>query len=767
MTPVSTLATYLCAAAYQRRLMYPCIMDKQFVEKGGKIFYAVDADIVKLYTAPEEMSIKKGFREGYAVIFPDDDPCISITLGRALADYIFNHLSGESHPFLLIIPPIEEDIQNVYSAVASDAEQEKEQAYSDLKKIQSLLDELKKETNKEKIVKTLIEEAPHISQLLAGKKGPTAELIRFNRLLTLIRIASPEFVLQEGWITDETVCHAFAPIEDVKGWMQIYDLREVWLNRLRETKSHRQDIETIDRDAHALARLEWINNHLDNNLYRLVYITGDHALHGAAKKYKPLEEKVSFDDLYLRHPRAYLAERGVLSPDINSSSEKSETKFMEWLDTFLSKFLSEGRYDTKELDTMLEKKHSSLENMLKPVSEIHPDIIKEFHDSWIAYTRNLIIFYGSQEPLDKIDNDTFNKLANDMEALIKQLDEQLKEKLRETWDACFNAAITAGYGMFYKHKKTKYHPRSAPPLVFNSLQETQKFVKNILASHKEGTLNSKAYKEAINKLLKEDGSGYSYNLAYALLFAAEGVWHVSAILAERAIDIARTCRPKNISGREAAFLRAYALRHSIRQMEDLDKLFPIIEEAEQYLCEDRSSRPNLKAGEIRFETERLAIYLCYNMFSSFLNKELPPDKPNLTQLQKMVQDLLNKLEEMKEDRWIKRNVERSLLTILFMTVLLRWGKEKEPIDPASMHPYYECFSKNIESEEPPLIEVPFQIKAIYLAAGLLTSKDTSKKEQLRQDLQRHLSDPNIKENSVFPYDEKRFNFLRDIVKQVI
>jgi hypothetical protein len=133
------LASYLQAVANQRRFIQPWLDDLHFIKNGGKVFYAVDSDIVVLYTSPETQSIpSSGRKEGYAQIFPDDNNDLSIAIGRALGNHIFNRLNEKTLP-ILVIPPVDSEIRNVYAAIARGAEKEKERANTEVLEIRTKL----------------------------------------------------------------------------------------------------------------------------------------------------------------------------------------------------------------------------------------------------------------------------------------------------------------------------------------------------------------------------------------------------------------------------------------------------------------------------------------------------------------------------------------------------------------------------------------------------------------------------------------------------
>jgi hypothetical protein len=764
MMAINMLASYLKAVAHQRLLIEPWLEDKQFVARGGTVLYAVDADIVKLYTNPKQKSVSsQGRKEGYAQIFPGDEEERSVAIGRALADYIFNSLRTDDCP-LLVIPPIEVEIRNIYNAVAEDAKREQVVAHEELASLSSNLQRLKKETNKKTLYDELRNAAPILLKILSDS-GHSAEFKRFNHLLTHTRIAPPEYLLKNNIINNEQICHALAPIENVIGWFKFNELYKKWLVDLKRTKSDHRAEERVNRDARAMARLEWINNNLDDN-YRLVYITGDTSLHKTASEYYQQNKTQSFSRLYLRHPRAYLAERNVIYPN-RSQHEECETtssEFVQLLDTFLAKFQLGGMNSLKALDELSRCSEVKLVAMVKPVLESFPDTVETFQAKWAAYTQNLILTYSSLETPEERINKTIASLRRDMDELTQRVEVLLNEKLHESWNDFFGAVTSTGYGLLFYKKPSDFCSRSAPLLLFNSLKKSQEFVKKVLDSHQQGTLDSQEYKNAIDELRNEDLSGYSFYLAYALLFAAEGAWNASAIVAARAIEIAKKKKHKNISGREANYLLAIASRHCVREVDDLAKSLVLLDEAERCLAVDRSLRSEeLLGGEVRFDAERLAINLSYNMFNKFLNAQIPEHILNLEQLQAKVELLLDQLENKEKDIWVVSNVERTLLSILFMTLFLRWKNGEMPLGGTSMRHYFERLRNNKKSDSKPKISIPFQVQAICLAAGWWTSDNDSEKIEYRRKLSVHLNETNIKTKSVFPYDEKRFKFLRDMV----
>jgi len=760
------LRGYIDAARYQRELMEPWCKDKHFVESGGTLLYALDTNIFKLYTAPEAMSTKTERRkEGYAQVFPGDDEDLSIALGYSLAKCIFYHLTDLP---LLVIPPIESEIRRVYEAVTFDAEKEQKGAREDLELIKSDIKSISGETDNERLLTKLLKNVPRLAKFIAGYNSPSSELRNFGRLMTETRIASPEYTIRRNWFTDERVRCALAPVEGVHNWMHIYRLKEGWFDRcikvkpvthsgskvndyahamscMERSKSHINEksksyLRNLLNDVQVMARLEWINSKLGDE-YRLVYITGDHGLNEAADTYYLGRNGESFAKRYLRHPRAYLAEPQVLSVGKvleNTQYEENSgenTEFLKWLDTFL------GKQDGDKMD----------EESIKLILEAHPKILDNLKDNWSQYTRNILL---SNIP----EMNSLHDVKNNVKALIEKVETLLEEKVHNTWNSCFGIASETGLGLLVKMNSRS---RNYPILEFNSLLKTQEFVKKILSSC--SSKSDVTYKEVIAELTEEDPSGYAYNLAYAFVFAAWGNWHVSSILARRAVEIAIKSEQKHISGREATYMLGIALRHSAKHVRNFATAELLLRETEQHLKQDRSNRPKIKVCSSRFKVELTAIHSTRRFFNFFLGEEIPENTPTFAYIQSELQELLDRLSLPQQDNpWVIRSVERNILTNIFMIALLRQYKLHEHTELALLIRLLEQFEANLESKDKPCIEISFRVRSIWLAARLYVLRDHKDRRKMKRELQYYLTDLNIEENCVFPYDKKRFEFLRKI-----
>jgi hypothetical protein len=353
------------------------------------------------------------------------------------------------------------------------------------------------------------------------------------------------------------------------------------------------------------------------------------------------------------------------------------------------------------------------------------------------------------------------QLIDNVETLLAKVDEQLKQRVTETWEACFESATDAGYGfLFYQTIKRKMRPRNPPALSYDdNFKQACAFVENMLASRAAQKWDPD-YQSDLRLLFEEDPSRYTYFLAHAVLFAAEGSWHVASVLAERALEIADSGKHRHISGREAVYMQAVAMRHNAKRITDLVDVAPRLDDAQIRLNREREERPDLDAGEVRFKAEWLSLYLTYHQFHLFQHQTIPQDQevPPLADVQEAIENLLGRMGTNEVKSLIVLNVERQLLNNFFMIALLRWGKLNEPLDPLALRPMFKRFSDNIESKDEPTIDISFHVKALYLAAQWWTSADSKEKKHARKELE-NLLYSDIDEYIVFPYGRQRFEFL--------
>jgi len=171
---------YIRDAAQFRLRLEPWLIDQNFTDHGGTIYYAVDTDVVMLYSDPQKL--KK-----YAYVFSKDTSKTSEIIAWALGKYIFFSLTGKEP--LIIIPPHHLELEAVINGIACEADKEREAALEHLPQIENAI--LKyKETKNPDVLVSLFRKKPLalINYAYGGREGFNAGLNRITTLLADIRI---------------------------------------------------------------------------------------------------------------------------------------------------------------------------------------------------------------------------------------------------------------------------------------------------------------------------------------------------------------------------------------------------------------------------------------------------------------------------------------------------------------------------------------------------------------------------------------------------
>ena len=203
------------------------------------------------------------------------------------------------------------------------------------------------------------------------------------------------------------------------------------------------------------------------------------------------------------------------------------------------------------------------------------------------------------------------------------------------------------------------------------------------------------------------------------------------------------------------------MRHTAQNAADLNEIDDLIGRALDCLAEDRKNYEKLEVLPIRFEIERTSAELASSLFAIFHPSGSNNNLRSLEEIQAEFQDHLGKLSDddvkSQMDPWIYLNIERKLLTNIFMTALLRVFKHKESVDTAAMAPLFARFESNVNDDSSQKIGTSYLINMVYSVSKIWLGH---RSEAFTQETIELLSDP----ASVMPYDEQRFEFLRGIVE---
>ena len=760
------LRHYIRDATHQRRLMEPWLNDRRFIEAGGKVAYAVDTDVIMLFTNPAETSIPQQHRSfGYATIFCDDDATLSITFGQSLAKHIFTKLAPGGGP-LMVMPSLEAELGRVFAAVARAASDSENEARHEVEKLQATISELEPFADRsDELAEELKKRAPALAQILRGVDGPNVELNRFGRLFSEQRIAGLDFLAERNEWYDAKFRALFPAIANIPDLYRLNQLMDDWLETLKKTKGPKKFKDTVEDDAQALARLEWMNEKIDSEKFRIVFITGDEAISEAAARLSETRPG-NFRDLYIRNPRAFMADNRVLFPWADDDRQNHDlTKF---LDLFLAKFPRDNHFGAAYHDDVLEESENSLIKTCHTALERFPEMVTDFREKWADFTRDVS---ARAIPLDLTAEDLGidADVAGDIEKIMNKVEQVLKQHIDAAWSACFDAATRSGFDILDSASKgnvapePQLRPRNAPPLYFDRFERTTKFVRELLS--KTGKVNSQEYQESLDMVKEEDAeTGYLFNLAFAMLFASMGRWPLTAILANRALQKARESGDKRLSGREAYYLKAITLRHTARNAAGLDKIDGLIDRALACLEEDRKNYEELEVWPIRFGIEQTSAQLARSLFAIFCKSISNNNLQSLEEIQAAFQAHLAQLSDdvkSQMDPWIYLNIERNLLTNIFMTALLRVFKNEESVNTVKMASRFEKFERNVNDDNCQKIGKSYLVNMVHSVSKICLGHGNKAFARKTRSL---LSDLAIDDNSVMPYDKQRFKFLRGVVE---
>ena len=363
-----------------------------------------------------------------------------------------------------------------------------------------------------------------------------------------------------------------------------------------------QDKKKIGDDMKSLALLVLLNERLRKIDWRAVLVTGSQNLVETSfavtisdAKNLDLESLKNFSPKFVRHLWAYTSV-ALIEP-------KAQSKFTNWLDGLLAKWAGHIEYNANELTNLINKP------LVKGIG-INFAESNNALQNWFKLTGRLV----TQEQFNFLGGDSTNflklkekfmyrisnakSLKMDWDAIIAYLHEDNDQIKDETFLTFSNIGVEA---VIFANKANR-HP---PDLDFESLKNTKKIFKKLASrnGYVAITAGSKVtsadrrkavedFEKDYNSIKEEcyppdkDNRQFSHlrYLALGAAFASAGKWSVALSQAQRAIQIIeRRKKPYipviptkegcnlNISGREAYFLAAVALRNIATKSTDFKK----------------------------------------------------------------------------------------------------------------------------------------------------------------------------------------------------
>jgi hypothetical protein len=773
------LEKYVRAALEQWEYTRSLLRDKAEQSEGIKILYSVDTDIVKLFTNPVTMAAPRQGRDyGYLQIFPDDDPAECIARGRIVAEHIFRNL----HPPLLVVPPLTEELAKQYDEVASQAHDEQFRAQHQLRRLKSELEGARKSNDREELLRIIQKKAPELVRLIEGDDDATAELRRFSTLFRDQLVASPHVFVARRTL-DPSILAALLPSERTLSIdLDLNGYREKWTNVLQKPGRAR----ATASDVQALAHIQRINTLLPKDV-KLVHITGDSHIFKAGYEIFD-DEGVTFTERFLRHPRSFLAEPGILSVNklLNSSSSELRSpassndfsEFSEWLIVFLANFWKRNYNEISDLIRLVGS-YKTLSQETPAIQEFcrdSPEVVTKFRARWGDFSRDLTLEHTKK----MIESMPYLKgVSAFLKSSFDDIQTQISDYVDESWRSSFQVATATSYGITRistDHASVTPRGRSVPLISFDSFTNTTSAVKQIIQADSFVDLGDKQFAKLFRTIEGDDKSGYLYYLVYATLFSAEGRWSLARILAERSFASRHKSRNLLISGREAAYFCAVAIRNSARNVEELDLAEQWISVAEECLKVDVARRRKLKVNELRFRVELASIKLARKFFDIFARtpdaSRLASMSADLGTLQREFETLLVRIQTRerkqttadKHEIWINKTLKRRVLVNIVMIALIRkfyCSFESTGAEQERLLNNYLLLSSTIQAEDNSSITHNYLYNAIWLLSTIWLSEHTDEVVEQAREL---LSNENIEKYKVMPYDRQRLRFFRELIE---
>ena len=448
----------------------------------------------------------------------------------------------------------------------------------------------------------------------------------------------------------------------------------------------------------------------------------------------------------------------LAAPDFLTGKEL-KPGLIEWLDVFLARFEHESSGYDKRLRVVLGLNEQQGDELAHKFREKIPDGISKLKRDWKQFIRLAGVKYGLGS-----DRKYLKGLVKIItEHGLSQVREEVDRQVLKVWHDFLKGATETAY---WSMDKQQVLPLRGVPALRFTLESADALSRDLCCTlGHEKILQDR---DSLARLNKEDPSNYTASVIYALAFGAKGRWGVARTLSEFALYIAdHEARAEDlpegyepITGNEAAYVLAWAIRHNVKSAAQLRT-------ARRYLEEATPRKAKATGGDgtdIRYESESIAIDMTYHLFRLFSQETISRDVPTLAQCQKRILELLRSLElDKQEKEYISLTVKKQLLVYLFCALLLRQFKDKETGMEQEMQEILQWLPefKAVLEREGHRTKTCFTLPA-YLCACYLYGTKEQQKECLI-DAKKFLSKKRVQSCYVMPYDEALYGFFMDLV----
>jgi hypothetical protein len=724
--------------------------DRQLASTGTAIHYAVDTDLIKLFASPYDM-------RRYADLLGILDDTSMTALGRCLSHHVFFGAPGKAdrEPSLLV-PPLDEEILEVYAAVRRDAAKEIASARIQVGDLLGALQRASRKTDAKEIVE-LVLARNDLFNVLFGERftGHVNELDRMNQLFSEKRL--------KPVVSDNRFPQP-----------QEFDLRalrnrsEQWFDVLRRKKNPKRSSVRISRDAEAMSFVEWTNVKLaqSGSRHAIRLVTGDAGLSEiaiqASGEFGPAAHE------FVRDPRIFVAEFPI--------ALRNETyDIRSWLRVFLAPLASGEDLDVASVRRFALGEGDDFRSVVIDAFARHHGLrrLDEARMEWTNFAQQSSLVYGMRV---KSDTDAARGIvrllwSDDMNRVRRAIDDRLISVLGDL------SATSAVAGIFLSarqpDKREILIPSSRPgaksqsPMLFaikfRDPQTRDKYFSSLKKALIDGNIDGMESLNSRDKI-------YTGHLFYAIFFASLGDWAATANLSRVAnliVENSQMTKQDSLAGHEAAYLLAVAVRHSSRTFAEFREAINALKKAEQ-----RLSSENETERDLRFVSEKIAQHLFihnYLIFSPRVEGEEIPNIPSLRECLNDLQSLLSEAKNVSESEELKLPLLSQISTNILVTFLLLKHKldvQEPELAPIAREVFNVLQDTTKKVRVRPLTPLLFSLSRFFdtvLALSAWSLEDDPARKASLARTARELCRVSMKAPET-PYDVQRFSFFCELLE---
>lgn len=783
---------------------------RESTDKESEIAYAVDADVVVLFSAPDKHA-------EYGRVFSDADPKAHLAAAAVLGDFIVQRwpavLEDDGEPEdgrlggLIILPPHDQELRRIGMRIAHLAIAQRTPAPGKTGPSDAALAEIRNVlagAPKEKQAEALYSELQRLG-LIPGAGHATTPIEELHRLeelpegrLVALRdhpwfVADAQVLLpprtSEVWAratlgegSSDSRTKEF--VTSVDQWHQ--RLLAAWSGSLSARKGR-----SVLDDAQALARLEWINRHLaTSGRRRLALITGTSRLFDVASQVAAAHQGFdNFAAAYLRSPRAFFGAKDVLS-DVGGTTlesrpfdaQRTELRVADWLSVLFPNHLKQGRFEGGKVgiggSTVRISFSQPSEGEMVEAMQAHLDAPEGLFggkpfpsgalEQWVSALRTAHErqqWRGEQQRKSSFAKEVAGLLGDDsnVEVAINQLVGHLRQRELSALVKLYGLTDVIGVvQLLAPEQKMKGLPALRFDPGFEAAQdECDKLCDLMFRPRGEGRPSTFDPVAMFGRLHQMDTSNYHSRVLLAYVFACTAKWfqvRTLCYVALLTVDSIRTKEPKDKrDGREAAYLLAVAERRLAINTAG-------VEHARQALAEARAR--DRRGPDLRFEVEDFAQRMVRVQLETYFGQGQVDHGDVANELQ-LALDFAARA-KVEERGVIRRWVARQSLTMgLILAVLARAAEVKPAPEAALVQRILDVLQNDqqaptLTTSEPEQRYPDAVSDFVWLVATNIFAADQSRRENARLALEREYRWPS-EEPPPTPVERARHKHFLKIV----